>query len=103
MNDKPHIERKIEETLSSLDHMHRASPRSFFFNRLQARLKEDTLNKWKSLEIFLARPAIAMAAAFLIIVLNVILILRNSEPALPIGDQAEQAFADEYSLTVNTI
>jgi hypothetical protein len=103
MNDKPQNEKKIEETLNSLDHMHRASPGSFFFNRLQARLKEGTLSRWKKLEFFLARPAIAMAAAFLIIALNVILILRNSEPAPPSVDQEEQALADEYGLTVNAI
>ena len=103
MNYKPHIEKKIEETLNSLDDMHRANPRPFFYTRLQARLKENPWNIWESIVFFLARPAVATAAAFLIIALNLVLILRNSEPALPIADQEEQAFADEYSLTVNAI
>ena len=103
MKYKPNIEKKIEETLSSLDNMNRASPRPFFFNRLQARLKENTWNRWENIGFFLARPAVATAAAFLIIALNLVLILRNSEPAIPIADQEEQALSDEYSLTVNTI
>ena len=103
MKYKPNIEKKIEETLSSLDDMDRASPRPFFFNRLQARLKENTWNGWENIGFFLTRPVVATAAAFLIIALNLVLILRNSEPTLPIADQEEQSVSDEYSLTVNTI
>ena len=103
MKYKPNIEKKVEETLSSLNDMHRASPRPFFFNRLQARLKENTWNRWENIGFFLARPVVAIAAVCIIIVLNVVLILRDSEPALPIAAQEEQALSDEYSLTVNTI
>ena len=103
MKYKPNIEKKIEETLTSLEDIHRASPRPFFFGRLQARLKENTSNRLENMGFFLARPAVAIAAAFLIIALNLVLILRDSEPALPIADQEEQALSDEYSLTVNTI
>ena len=103
MKYKPNIEKKIEETLSSLDGMHRASPRPFFFNRLQARLKENIRNRWENIGFFLSRPAVAIAAAFFIIALNLALVLRDSEPALPIADQDEQTLSDEYTLTVNTI
>jgi hypothetical protein len=103
MKHKQDIEKMIEETLNSLDGMQRAEPRAFFFTRLQQRIQNRKKSLWDGLERFIGRPAVALTSVLLLIILNVSLIITKEESPVPLNEQEEQAFAEEYSLTPTTI
>ena len=103
MKHKQDIEKLVEETLNSLDGMHKAEPRPFFFTRLQQKILNRKRNLWNELELFIARPAIALTGVILLIIINITLIITKEESPLPVNEQEEQAFAEEYSLTPTTL
>ena len=73
---KPEIEKKIEVTLGSLDHITRVGPRPFFYTRLQARLRKDR-TVWEKVSGFIAQPAVAFSVICLIISLNAFVIFKT--------------------------
>ena len=103
MKHKQDIDKMIEETLNSLDGMQRAEPRPFFFTRLQQKLQNSNKSLWDELERFIARPAVALIGVALLIILNISLIITKEESSVPVNEQEEQAFAEEYSLNATTI
>ena len=103
MKHKLDIEKMVEEALNSLDDMQRAEPRPFFFTRLQQKLQNRKKSYWNELQLFIARPIVALTGVILLIILNISLIITKEESAVPVNEQEEQAFADEYSLTPTTI
>lgn len=92
------MNRKIDEALNSLDNISRASPRPFFFTRLEAMMLGERSN-WNRLSVFFARPAFALACAFIVVVMNIAVIFSNrdvSQDSTAPGN-TEVAVADEYS------
>ncbi|HET6996279.1 MAG TPA: hypothetical protein VFI06_14900 [Chitinophagaceae bacterium] len=77
------INKKVEETLGSLDNIQRAEPQSFFFTRVNARLKRDEKSFWETTGAFLARPAVAIAGLFVILVLNVFILIQKETSTSP--------------------
>lgn len=66
---------KTDEILNSLEGIQKAAPHPYFFTRLEARMRQEK-NPWYILTSFLTRPAIALAAICLILVLNGFAIVR---------------------------
>ena len=96
--------KKIEEILSSLDDSERASAPDFFYTRLKARM-ERMQEKGVS-KSWILRPAYALAALILLLVLNAAIILQGEEKTdnNSIADsETVQSIAAEYSLNDNTI
>jgi hypothetical protein len=73
---KQEIEKKIEASLSSLDHVTRVGPGPFFYTRLQARLRKDR-TVWEKASGFIAQPAVAFSVICLIISLNTFVIFKT--------------------------
>lgn len=69
--------RNIEEILSSLDNTHRAEAPSFFYTRLKARMENETVTR----PTWLLRPAFALAALLLILLVNAFVIFRSNQSA----------------------
>jgi len=64
------IERKVQETLNSLDGVQKAGPGPFFFTRVQAQLQRQRGSGWERAVSFITRPSIALTGLCLIILLN---------------------------------
>jgi hypothetical protein len=77
MKIRPDLERKVEETLDSLDGIQRATPRPYFYTRVMARLQRDEKTIWETIGSYLARPAVAVAALCFILVFNAVLLIRQ--------------------------
>lgn len=95
------IHKKIEEALHSIDGIHKAAPRSFFFTRLEARMQREK-NVWEKISSFVARPAIEFAGICLIIMINAMVIFSSSDTSNTVVSQnqnqnSELATVDEYS------
>lgn len=89
--------RKIEKVMQSLDGIRKASPRPFFFTRLEARMQKQK-NGWEKLSLFLSKPVIAIACICLIIMINAAVILSSSNLNSANDQQSnELATADEYN------
>lgn len=91
------LNKKIDEAMQSLDGLEKASPRPFFFTRLEARMQKQN-SRWEALSSFLSKPAIAIACICLIILINAAVILSSSNLNNTTDQQNnELATADEYN------
>jgi hypothetical protein len=91
------LKKKIDETMQSLDGIEKASPRPFFFTRLEARMQRGK-NKWEIISSFVARPAIVIASMCLIIIINATVIFSSSSFTGSSDKQSNEiGTADEYN------
>ena len=92
-----HLNKKIDETLQSLEGIAKATPRTFFFTRLEARMQREK-SKWEIISSFVLRPAILFAGICFILVINVAVILTSSSLNNPALQQNNEiSAADEYN------
>ena len=96
------IERRIEETMNSLEGMHRAEANPFLFTRIQARLsaRKSVFDKVISVA---GKPAFALAIFFVVLVSNVSVIVQSSSTGSPeqtLEQSNQLAVAEEYSNNV---
>jgi hypothetical protein len=98
MKQRSDIEKRVEETLNSLDGIQRATPQPWLFTRVKARLMQEEKTAWGTMSSFLARPVITIAGLFIILTLNGILLFnqvnKKSSSAL-LGGQNEQVMDSE--------
>lgn len=87
---------KIDSILKSIDTIHRAEPRPFFFGRLVAAM-ENKSSSWERIVALITRPAIAYAAILLIIFMNAFAIIETKTAPERNAQQNEWATIDEYS------
>jgi len=105
MNNKE-TNNRVNQILSSLDANQRASAPDFFYTRLKARMEKELEPQNKNNKIWMLRPAYAIAALIVVLVINVAVILKE-EPSTEINNnsdsETEQSIAAEYSLNDNNI
>lgn len=94
--------KKIEEAMRSFDGIEKASPRPFFFTRLEARMKNEK-SIWEEISSFVAKPAIAIACICLVVMINVAVVFSssnssNQDTSSVFQQNNELATADEYNL-----
>jgi hypothetical protein len=95
---------KIEDILISLDRVKRAPAPDFFYTRLIARM-EKRIESGKK-KPFLLRPAFALSAAVVVLVMNAALLFgrQEQEETNPLADTEKyQSIASEYSLNENIL
>lgn len=102
MKKEENIEKKVAETLASIDHMKRATANPFLFTRIMARLKEDQKGFWMRSLDFLNRPAIAIAAVLFILLMNLLVFFQSTESITTTVPEDDQLFAKEYNYTTST-
>lgn len=81
MKTRPEVEKQVQAALDSLDGIQRAEPQPFFYTRLMGRLQRDQRTIWETMGSFLARPAVAFASLFLILLLNVFIVTQRDNEA----------------------
>ena len=86
---------KIDSIMNSLEGVHRASPGYFFYGRLLERLN-DTKSFAEGIIRFISRPAVAVAAVLIIILINAYAIFNTTIKPNP-SQPSEIASVDEYS------
>lgn len=96
--------KKIEEILGSLDNVKRASVPDFFYTRLKARMEKGF--EPAAPKSWVLRPAYALAALVLVLVINTAVILNGNTTtdngATATADaETFQSIAAEYSLSDN--
>ena len=93
--------KKIEEILSSLDGIKKASAPDFFYTRLNARMENELVKVSGKPRVW--RPVYAFAALFLILAINTIVILSSNQ-AKNVNDsdtEVMQSIAAEYNINTN--
>ena len=91
------INKKVDDSLQSIDNISKASPRPFFFTRLEARMLNEK-NIWSKMSSFFARPAIAFACICLVIMINIAVIFTSSNSQKSYAQPGnEVAAVDEYN------
>ena len=100
MKSKNELEKKVQETLESLDGISRAEPRPFFYTRLTARLQQDVPSVWESIGAFISRPAVAIATLCIILALNAFILFRSDDDSstLPMYSNEALVSDNEYVL-----
>ncbi|HEU5366543.1 MAG TPA: hypothetical protein VFU62_13480 [Hanamia sp.] len=93
---------KIEETMRSLDGIEKATPRPFFFTRLEARMQNEK-SIWEEISSFVAKPMVAFACILLVVIINAAVIFSSSNSSNSTANSVSQqnnelATADEYNL-----
>ena len=97
MDNKSHIEKKVQEAFDSLDGLQPVSPAPFFYTRLTSRLVEQESNVWEVITRLLSRPVISVAAILLLVLLNTFVVIRKDASFHYVrSDQQETAFVDQY-------
>lgn len=97
------LNKKIGEVMQSLAGLEKASPRPFFFTRLEARMNKEK-NIWEYISSFVAKPVVAFACICFIIIINGAVILSSSTVRNSSDQQnTELATADEYNSVSATL
>lgn len=100
MNNPANIEKKVAETLESIDQIERAQANPFLYTRVKAALSDSSESgAWYGI---LKRPAFALATVALVLVINAAAIIKYSESSSTSLQEDEQQFAKEYSYAVST-
>ena len=94
------IERRVEETLKSLDGARRATPQPWLFSRIKARLSREEAEDrtvWGAWASFLSRPAVVIAGLCVILLFNGVLLFNETavSPA-SIAVQNEQPDSESF-------
>ena len=89
------VEEKINATLNSLDDIHAAGPRPFFYTRLQSRLNKKPESVWTKVYTYLSMPSIAMLMFIMVVLGDGMLFYMNQESA----NTGVSSTAPEYSLS----
>jgi Na+/proline symporter len=93
----------IEDILNSLDGSQRAAVPNFFYTRLKARMEKGIEVKTK--RSWMLRPVYVVVGLFLILILNTVVFLKNSNAETTITDEndvSQQSIAAEYNLNEMT-
>lgn len=91
------LKKNIDKVMQSLDDIEKASPRPFFFTRLEGRLLKKK-SPWEAISGFVAKPVVAFGCICLIIMVNAVVILSSAKAKVTADQQnSEQATADEYN------
>jgi len=104
MKSKNELEKKVQETLESLDGISRAEPNPFFYTRLTARLQRDVPSVWESIGAFISRPAVAIATLCLILALNALILFRSDDnsSSLPVTSNEALVSDNEYVMMASS-
>jgi len=107
MKKQRDIEKRVEETLNSLDGVQRAMPQPWFFSRVKAKLLKERAEErtvWGTVSSFLSKPAVAIAGLFLILFLNGIFLYNQQQDISTsvITEQNELQPGDSESLVASS-
>lgn len=104
MNKKEQINKRIDETLASVDSISRAEAKPFLLTRINARMNREAESVWERAGWFIGRPAVAFSGLCMIILINLAVMMFNQPSnSGTVTEQVSQSPADEFSYSVATI
>ena len=104
MKNKQYIQKEVDETLSSVDGIQRATANPFLFTRIKEKLAVKEKGIWGIAASIITRPAFAIVAFVLIVLINLAIFFKNQPESVQTATQDdEQLFASEYNLAGATI
>lgn len=104
MNKKEQINKLIDEAISSVDNVKRASPMPFLLTRINAKLNKANENMWEKAGWFIGRPSFAVPGLAMLLLINVMVVVSNkTDPFTVATEQSALAQPDEFSFPVATI
>jgi len=71
------MERHIDEVMDSLRGIGKATPKPFFYTRLEARLRREEKSVWERVGKLVARPAVAALSVSLVLILNTYVVVKG--------------------------
>ena len=103
MKQQSDIEKRVEDSLSSLDGIQRAAPQPWLFSRVKGRLlRQEEKTRWETIGSFLSKPAVAVAGLLLILGLNGVLLLNQQSDSSAVAVQTELQPNDSESLIASS-
>lgn len=107
MSTQIDLNKKVADTLNSLDGIQRAEPTPFFYTRLMGRMQASPKSSWEAAGSLLAQPVIALAGLALILSLNGFLLFgRSEDPVAPVQEKeaavTNTVTDNEYILASNS-
>ena len=103
MNYKPDNKNNQEEILNSLNGIRRAEPQPYFYTRLMAKLDKQK-NGWEKVAGFISKPAFAIAAIALFLIINVTILFNSSSNATSSSqEESSLAVENDYGLSVPSL
>ena len=100
MPEKNDIDKRVEETLNSLDGMRRAEANPFLYTRIKARLQQPR-SGLERLILLAGKPAFAFLVLVIVLATNLMVMLKGTAEASAVKqEQTQFAVADEYHLDV---
>lgn len=101
MHSNDHMNRLVNDALSSADGAGRATPKPFLFTRIQAAMQRNRETAWERAGKFIARPAVAIAGLCLVLAVNVAVVINSDrKPAI---QEDTTTFSDDFSNTVAVV
>lgn len=92
------FDKRVEETLDSLNGLARATANPFLFTRVQASLNQGGKTAWEQLTAYIARPTVALAMLCMVILSNaVVMYWQSAKEDVP---EQQLALTEEYNMTV---
>lgn len=97
MNDKDLLQKRVEETLASLDTVQRAPANPFLYTRIAAKLEQEEHNAWYIAARWLTRPWVTVAAVLVVLFMNAVVLLPKPDSEVVLQDDTQQ-LAKEYTM-----
>lgn len=95
MKNTVKIEEEIAKTLASFEGSQRATPKPFFYTRLEAKLQQ----RYTPMPKFVLNPTFVWSFLALILILNLSVVIHYSQKNKVSEEQNANAFAQEYGLS----
>jgi hypothetical protein len=99
MSKSSDIQSRIDETMQSIDNISRATPKPFFYTRLEARILKEEGGFWESMSRMMSKPAIAVATISLVLIINVLVFMQGSAAAGNAPKRSEMASVEDLRPT----
>lgn len=96
MNKNEQINKLIEDVLSSVDSVSRATPAAYLLTRINARLNKANETLWEKAGWFIGRPSFAITGLAMLIIINVVVVAFTKQNGFAAATEQASA-ADEVS------
>jgi len=106
MEQRIDINKRVEDTMNSLDGIQRATPKPYFYTRLRAKMNNEA-NNWSGIAGLIRRPAYAFTMIAVVVSLNAWLIFKNNNSTTAANTTNFQVntsdVPEEYNMAVTTL
>jgi hypothetical protein len=103
MHRNEEIKHRIEEIMSSLDHVQRAVPKPYFFTRVMAKTQSGN-TRWDRIALKISKPAFAVSLIIIFLLINsFILFTTTNRSSAVTSNESSQAIENDYGLSVSSI